>query len=118
MPEELTGAEIPVPDPSSGGADTPSTGDDPMAKTAGEVDATIDKVLDQKFSPAHGMWQAQAERENAGAGFLAEITRLTFSAASANQVNLAGGILAQRSAQSQPGQGVIPAVSVIGEKTP
>ena len=115
MPEELTGAEIPVPDPSSGGADTPSTGDDPMAKTAGEVDATIDKVLDQSFAKTHESWLSQAERENAAAGFLAEVTRLTFGAAASMQVQLAGGILAQRSAQSQPGQGVIPATKVIGQ---
>ena len=73
-----------------------------MAATAGAVDATIDKVLDQSFSRAHEDWLASAQRENAAAGFLAEVTRLTFGAAASMQVQLAGGILAQRSAQAQP----------------
>lgn len=75
-----------------------------MAATAGAVDATIEKVLDQSFAKTHESWLSQAERENAAAGFLAEVTRLTFGAAASMQVQLAGGILAQRSAQAQPGQ--------------
>ena len=73
-----------------------------MAASAGAVDATIDKVLDQAYSRAHEDWLAESQRENAGAGFLAEVTRLTFGAAASMQVQLAGGILAQRSAQAQP----------------
>ena len=69
---------------------------------AAVVDATIDKVLDQAFAKTHEVWMGQMERENAGTGFLAEVTRLTFGAAASMQVQLAGGILAQRSAQSQP----------------
>lgn len=73
-----------------------------MAEAA--VDPTIGKVLDQAFARVHESWMSQAERENAGGGFLAEMTRLTFGAAASMQVQLAGGILAQRSAQAQPGQ--------------
>ena len=75
-----------------------------MAKVAGEVDATIDKVLDQKFADSHGAWSSQVQRENQAAGFLSEVTRLTFGAAASMQVQLAGGILAQRAAQAQPQQ--------------
>lgn len=77
-------------------------GDKDMAKEAGQVDATIDKVLDQSFAKTHESWLSEAERENAGAGFLAEVTRLTFGAAASMQVQLAGGVLAQRAAQAQP----------------
>lgn len=75
-----------------------------MPAAAGQVDATIEKVLDQAFSKTHESWLSEAQREDNGAGFLAEVTRLTFGAAASMQVQLAGGILAQRSAQAQPGQ--------------
>jgi len=66
------------------------------------VDATIEKVLDQAFAKTHEVWLGQMERENAGTGLLSEITRGTFGAAASMQVQLASGILAQRSAQAQP----------------
>lgn len=69
---------------------------------ASSVDATIDKVLDQAFAKTHEVWLGQAERENAGTGFLTEISRATFGAAASMQVQLASGILAQRAAQAQP----------------
>ena len=86
-----------------------------MATAAGAVDATIDKVLDQSFAKTHENFLAQAERENAAAGFLAEVTRLTFGAAESMQVQLAGGILAQRSVQQQPQVGVIPPAAPISQ---
>jgi hypothetical protein len=69
-----------------------------------KVDATVEKGLDQAYARAHEDWLAQAQRENAGNGFLSEVTRLTFGAAASMQVQLAGGILSQRSAQAQPQQ--------------
>jgi hypothetical protein len=77
------------------------------------VDPTIDKVLDQAFAKTHESWLAQSERENAGTGLLAEISRFTFSSAASMQVQLASGILAQRSAQAQPQE-----ASGIGGSTP
>jgi predicted membrane-bound mannosyltransferase len=75
-----------------------------MPAAAGQVDATIDKVLDQAFAKTHELWMSQTQREDNAAGFLSEVTRLTFGAAASMQVQLAGGILAQRSAQAQPQQ--------------
>jgi len=75
-----------------------------MAKTAGEVDATIDKVLDQAYTRGHEDWIGDQSRQAAGNGFLAEVNRWSMQAAATNQLFLAGGILAQRSAQAQPQQ--------------
>ena len=66
------------------------------------VDPTIDKVLDQAYTHNHELAMQQAGRENHGVGVLMELSRQSFSAAAVQQVHLAGGILAQRSAQAQP----------------
>ena len=71
---------------------------------ADKVDATIELVLQQAYTRGHEDWVATQQRSNAADAFLAEVTRLTFGAAASMQVQLAGGILAQRSAQSQPQQ--------------
>lgn len=71
---------------------------------ADKVDATIEKVLDQAYTHNHELAMQQAGRENAGTGVLMEMSRQSFSAAAVQQVHLAGGILAQRSAQAQPQQ--------------
>lgn len=75
-----------------------------MAKTAGEVDATIDKVLDQAFAKTHENWMGVMQHSAEGHQALMETGRWTFQAAASNQVQLAAGILAQRSAQAQPQQ--------------
>ena len=69
-----------------------------------KVDATIEKVLDQSYTQNHAIAMQQANRENAGTGTLIEMSRASFSAAAVQQVHLASGILAQRSAQAQPQQ--------------
>ena len=75
-----------------------------MAKVAGEVDATIDKVLDQAYSRGHEDWIGTQQQAAAGNAFLAEVNRWSMQAAASNQTYLASGILAQRSAQAQPQQ--------------
>jgi len=75
-----------------------------MAKLAGEVDATIDKVLDQAYSRAHEDWLGTRQLAASGDRDLAEVNRWSMQAAATNQLFLAGGILAQRSAQAQPQQ--------------
>ncbi len=75
-----------------------------MAKVAGEVDATIDKVMDQAFAKTHEVWLSTMEFSNQGHQILNETGRWTFQGAASNQVQLAAGILAQRSAQAQPQQ--------------
>lgn len=101
MPEPL---EIPIP------------GDSPK-ESAMPVDSTIDKVLDQAFAKTHEVWLGQMERENAGTGILAEVFRGSFGAAASMQVQLASGILAQRSAQAQPqSPGGAGAAGVPGQK--
>ena len=86
-------------------------GEENMAKTAGEVDATIDKVLDQAYSRAHEDWLGTRALASSGDMFIAEVNRWSMQAAATNQLFLAGGILAQRSAQAQPqspgGAGVV-----------
>ena len=78
------------------------TGDDDMALTPGAVDATIEKVLDQAYSRAHEDWLGTRQLAAAGDRDLAEVNRWSMQAAATNQLFLAGGILAQRSAQAQP----------------
>lgn len=73
-----------------------------MAKQAGEVDATIDKVLDQAFAKSHENWQSTMSHAADGHQILNETGRWTFQGAAAGQLFLASGILAQRSAQAQP----------------
>lgn len=73
-----------------------------MPKSAGEVDATIDKVLDQAFAKTHESWMGTMQHAADGHQALNETGRWTFQAAASNQVQLAAGILAQRSAQAQP----------------
>lgn len=75
-----------------------------MPKTAGEVDATIDKVLDQAYSRAHEDWLNTRQLAASGDRDLAETNRWSMQAAASNQVYLASGILSQRSAQAQPQQ--------------
>lgn len=75
-----------------------------MAKVAGEVDATIDKVLDQAYSRAHEDWLGTRALASAGDQFMNETNRWSMQAAASNQLFLAGGILAQRSSQAQPQQ--------------
>ena len=75
-----------------------------MAVKAGEVDATIDKVLDQAYSRAHEDWLGTQQLATAGNQFLNETNRWSMQAAASNQLFLDGGILAQRSAQAQPQQ--------------
>ena len=82
----------------------PAGEDEAMAKTAGEVDATIDKVLDQSFARAHEDWLNTRQLAASGDRDLAETNRWSMQAAASNQLFLAGGILAQRSAQAQPQQ--------------
>ena len=69
---------------------------------ADRVDATIDKVLDQAYSRAHENWLGMMQHAADGQQALVETGRWTFQAAASNQVQLAAGILAQRSAQAQP----------------
>lgn len=73
-----------------------------MAKVAGEVDATIDKVLDQAYSRSHEDWLGSRALAASGDQFINEVNRWSMQAAATNQLFLAGGILAQRSAQAQP----------------
>lgn len=73
-----------------------------MAKTAGEVDATIDKVLDQAYSRAHEDWLGTRQLAASGDRDLAEVNRWSMQSAATNQLFLSSGILAQRSAQAQP----------------
>ena len=77
-------------------------GDDEMPATAGAVDATIDKVLDQAYSRAHEDWLGTRALASSGDQFINEVNRWSMQAAATNQLFLAGGILAQRSAQAQP----------------
>lgn len=79
-------------------------GEEDMPKSAGEVDATIDKVLDQAYSRAHEDWLNTRQLAASGDRDLAEVNRWSMQAAATNQLFLAGGILAQRSAQAQPQQ--------------
>ena len=92
--------DVVVDDPNT----NPPSGDDDMAKVAGEVDATIDKVLDQAYSRAHEDWLNTRQLAASGDRDLAEVNRWSMQAAATNQLFLAGGILAQRSAQAQPQQ--------------
>lgn len=95
MPPDEDGiSEIPIP--------ISVPGDDDMAKQAGEVDATIDKVLDQAYSRAHEDWLGTRVTASSGDQFINEVNRWSMQAAATNQLFLAGGILAQRSAQAQP----------------
>ena len=66
------------------------------------MDPTIQHVLNQAFAKTHELWLSNSQRDDAGGSFLAESMRLGFSSAAARQVDLAGGILAQRSVQAQP----------------
>ena len=68
------------------------------------VDATIDKVLDQAYTRAHENFLGTMQHAADGHQALLETGRWTFQAAASNQVQLASGILAQRSAQAQPQQ--------------
>ena len=68
------------------------------------VDATIDKVLDQAYSRAHEDWLGTRALAASGDQFMNETNRWSMQAAASNQLFLAGGILAQRSAQAQPQQ--------------
>ena len=103
---------MPTPDPEDGVLDVvveiptvpPDEKEKDMAKTAGEVDATIDKVLDQAYSRAHEDWLGTRQLAASGDRDLAEVNRWSMQAAATNQLFLAGGILAQRSAQAQPQQ--------------
>ena len=95
MPE-TTDIPVPLP-PGSGDASNQGGQGENMA-----MDDTVAIGLQQAYAKAHENWLSEAQREDAGAGFLAEVTRLTFGAAASMQVQLAGGILAQRSAQAQP----------------
>jgi hypothetical protein len=96
--------DIPVGSPgtSSGGDDGTTTGDDEMAVKAGEVDATIDKVLDQAFAKTHENWMGTMQHSADGHQVLNETGRWIFQGAASGQLFLASGILAQRSAQAQP----------------
>ena len=77
-------------------------GEDEMAKEAGAVDATIDKVLDQAYSRSHENWLSTMAIATAGDQYINEVTRWTMQAAATGQLFLASGILAQRSSQAQP----------------
>jgi hypothetical protein len=92
--------DIPVPGDTF--IDDPKLGEEDMAKVAGEVDATIDKVLDQAFSRAHEDWLNTRQLAASGDRDLAEVNRWSMQSAATNQLFLASGILAQRSAQAQP----------------
>ena len=81
-----------------------SSGEETMPKLAGEVDATIDKILDQAYSRAHEDWLGTRQLAASGDRDLAEVNRWSMQAAASNQLFLASGILAQRSAQAQPQQ--------------
>ena len=103
MPDETEdagqpGIDILVP------SDSNESGDDDVAKVAGEVDATIDKVLDQAYTRAHEDWLGVRALASAGDQFMNETNRWSMQAAASNQLFLASGILAQRSAQAQPQQ--------------
>ena len=102
MPDEVVVGEVTISHPGSN--DPPTNGDEDMAKIAGEVDATIDKVLDQAFARGHEDWINTRQLATSGDRDLAETNRWSMQAAASNQLFLAGGILAQRSAQSQPQQ--------------
>ena len=80
------------------------TGENEMASSAGAVDATIDKVLDQAFARAHEDWLNTRQIATSGDRDLAEVNRWSMQSAASNQLFLAGGILAQRSVQAQPQQ--------------
>ena len=69
-----------------------------------EVNPTIVIVLDQAFARAHEDWLGTRALAASGDHILAEVNRWSMQAAATNQLFLAGGILAQRSAQSQPQQ--------------
>lgn len=75
-----------------------------MAATAGAVDATIDKVLDQAFARGHEDWLNTRQLAVSGDQHISEVNRWSMQAAATNQLFLASGILAQRSAQAQPQQ--------------
>jgi len=106
MPTDNDGmAEVPVEVPSGDGtAEVPKPGEEEMATVAGAVDATIDKVLDQAYTRAHEDWLNTRQLAASGDRDLAEVNRWSMQAAATNQLFLAGGILAQRSAQAQPQQ--------------
>ena len=101
MPDEVVG-EVTIGHPANN--DPPTNGDEDMPASAGAVDATIDKVLDQAYSRAHEDWLNTRQLAASGDRDLAEVNRWSMQAAATNQLFLAGGILAQRSAQSQPQQ--------------
>lgn len=114
MPDDADVIDVPVPLPGSGDSgDGTQSGDDDMPAAAGMIEATIEKSMDQAYTKSQQIWLAQQDRENAGNGFLAESTRLTFSAAAGHQVELAGGILAQRSAGAQPQSGYGPGKTIM-----
>lgn len=94
--------ESPVPGDGFNDDPVDNPGEEDMAKVAGEVDATIDKVLDQAYSRAHEDWLGTRVLASSGDQFINEVNRWSMQAAATNQLFLAGGILAQRSAQAQP----------------
>jgi len=100
MPEDTT-VVVPLP---PGTAPETNNGGQGTTTMAATLDATVEKGLDQAYARTHEDWLATQQRGNAADAFLSEVTRLTFGAAASMQVQLAGGILAQRSAQSQPQQ--------------
>ena len=103
MADETIDVPVPLPpEPTTPDKTTGGAGEPNVAKTSGEVDATIDKVLDQAYAKAHENWLATMDYSNQGHQALNETGRWTFQAAASNQVQLAAGILAQRSAQAQP----------------
>lgn len=71
---------------------------------ASEIDATVNKGLDQAYARAHEDWLGTRQLAASGDRDLAEVNRWSMQAAASNQLFLAGGILAQRSAQAQPQQ--------------
>ena len=99
MPDTI---DVPVPLPGSDGSETGGTDNSGSESMAATLDATVEKGLDQAYARTHEDWLATQQRSNAADGFLSEVTRLTFGAAASMQVQLAGGILAQRAAQAQP----------------
>ena len=73
-----------------------------MAASAGFVDATVDKALDQSYGRSHENWLATMQHAMDGHQVLNETGRWIFQGAASGQLFLASGILAQRSVQAQP----------------
>lgn len=116
-------AEIIIPIPgdvagsqSQSGTSSPQPGSTPKDDIMPMEDSTK-LAFEQGFQRAHQTGLNQMERENQAMGFIAEVVKESFISTTREQVGLASGILAQRSAESQPQQasGVATTTGVSGK---